>query len=418
MLSVIELMRAIDSGALSPAAVIDRCAAAIAAREATIGAFTCLDIGAARAAAAIVKGPLAGIPVGVKDIFDTADFPTEFGSPIYAGYRSRGDASLVALMRRAGCTVLGKTVTTEFAYFTPRGTRNPHNPGHTPGGSSSGSAAAVAAGMVPLATGSQTGGSIIRPAAYCGVAGFKPSFRLLPTVGMKPFSWSLDTAGLFAASVADVAYATAAITARDLRVDRQAPPGAPAIAVLDMQHWTEASDAMKEAVSRAARAAEAAGATVTTLRLPDAVADLAETQQAIQNHEAAQALAYEYNTHRDQLSDTLRMLIEKGMAITPDGYDSARRTAQHARRAFAALEGADIILAPSATGIAPEGLSSTGSPVFNWLWTLLGTPCVNVPGLADSSGMPLGVQVIARFGQDHAALQAGHFLEHAIRRSA
>jgi len=417
MLSVIELIRAIESGALSPGAVIDRCAEAIAAREAAIGAFTCLDIGAARAAAATAKGPLAGIPVGVKDIFDTADFPTEFGSPIYAGHHSRGDASLVALMRRAGCTVLGKTVTTEFAYFTPRGTRNPHNPGHTPGGSSSGSAAAVAAGMVPLATGSQTGGSIIRPAAYCSVAGFKPSFRLLPTVGMKPFSWSLDTAGLFAASVADVAYAMAAISGRDLRVDHQVFD-APTIAVLDMHHWTEASDAMKDAVSRAARAAEAAGATVTTLRLPDAVADLAGTQQAIQNHEAAQALAYEYDTHRDQLSDTLRALIEKGMAITPDGYDSARRKAQHARRAFAALEGADIILAPSATGIAPEGLSSTGSPVFNWLWTLLGTPCVNVPGLADSNGMPLGVQVIARFGRDHTALQAGHFLEHAIRRSA
>jgi Asp-tRNA(Asn)/Glu-tRNA(Gln) amidotransferase A subunit family amidase len=212
--------------------VVDLCAEAIAAREPEVSAFVALDIETARKAAdepRLLSLPLRGLPIGVKDIYDTADLPTQYGSPIYKGYRPRADATAVTLARRAGGVVLGKTATTEFASLVPAGTRNPRNLAHTPGGSSSGSAAAVAAAMLPIAFGSQTAGSVVRPAAFCGVAGFKPSYRLIPTVGMKCYAWHLDTAGLFAATVADVAYAAAAFTERPLRVDEKTPaqPRAP-----------------------------------------------------------------------------------------------------------------------------------------------------------------------------------------------
>ncbi len=226
MLSALGLARAIEAGELTPAQAVDLCADAIAKREGEVGAFVTLDLEAARKAAqtpGLKDKPLRGLPVALKDIFDTADMPTEYGSPIYAGHRPKADASLVALIRRAGGTLIGKTVTTEFAHLDPGKTRNPRNLAHTPGGSSSGSAAGVAAGFFPIATGTQTGGSVIRPASFCGVTGFKPSYRLLPTVGMKCVSWHLDTAGLFAASVADVAFAAAAISDRDLRVDGGKP---------------------------------------------------------------------------------------------------------------------------------------------------------------------------------------------------
>ena len=229
MLAALDLARRIEAGKLTPRAVVELCAEAIAANEPKIGAFVTLDLDAARRAAdepGLAATPLRGLPVGIKDIYDTADLPTQYGSPIYSGYRPRADSAAVALVRRAGGLILGKTVTTQFAFMVPAGTRNPRNLAHTPGGSSSGSAAAVAAGMVPIALGSQTAGSVIRPAAFCGVAGFKPSYRLIPTVGMKCLAWHLDTVGLYGAGVADVAFAAAGITGRDLRVDRGSAGGA------------------------------------------------------------------------------------------------------------------------------------------------------------------------------------------------
>jgi Asp-tRNA(Asn)/Glu-tRNA(Gln) amidotransferase A subunit family amidase len=350
----------------------------------------------------------------VKDIFDTAELPTQYGSPIYAGYRPKADAAAVALLRRAGGLVLGKTVTTELASLQPAKTRNPRNPAHTPGGSSSGSAAAVAAGMVPIALGSQTAGSVIRPAAFCGIAGFKPSFRLLPTVGMKCFAWSLDTAGLFAASVADVAFAAAAITGRDLRVDRL-DPAAPTIAVVRTHRWSEASPDMQAALEQAARAAEAAGARIRELQLPPVFEAAMAAQFTIQDHEAYRALAYEFDHHRDQLAPLLREQLARAAAIDTVSYDEARRVARRARRMFADLMAdTDAILTPSAPGAAPHGLGATGDPVFNRLWTLLGPPCINVPGIIDAQGLPLGMQVVGRFGRDRTALEAALFLERAL----
>jgi Asp-tRNA(Asn)/Glu-tRNA(Gln) amidotransferase A subunit family amidase len=417
MLSALNLARAIEAGTITPDSVIDRCAQAIARHEAEIGAFVSLDIAAARrdaTAAGLGLKPLRGLPVGIKDTFDTADFPTRYGSPIYAGHRPKADAALVALARRAGGLVLGKTVTTELASLEPAATRNPRNPAHTPGGSSSGSAAAVAAGMVPIALGSQTGGSVIRPAAFCGVAGFKPSFRLMPTVGMKCFSWSLDTAGVFAAGVADAAFAAAAITGRDLRIDQRAPT-APSLALVRTQLWPQASADMQAALERAARAAQAAGARVRELELPPIFEAAMQAHVIIQDHEAYRALAYELDQHPEQLGPILRRQLANAAAIDFDSYDEARRTARRARQVFAELMAdTDAMLTPSAPGAAPHGLGSTGDPMFNRLWTLLGPPCINVPGLFDARGLPLGVQIVGRFARDRTALEAAWFLERAL----
>jgi Asp-tRNA(Asn)/Glu-tRNA(Gln) amidotransferase A subunit family amidase len=415
MLSALKLARQIETGALTPRAVVELCADAIAKQETEIEAFAALDVEAARKRAdACASLPLRGLPVGIKDIYDTADFPTEYGSAIYAGHRPKADAAMVALVRRAGGVVIGKTVTTEFASLQPARTRNPHNLAHTPGGSSSGSAAAVAAGMVPIALGSQTGGSVIRPAAYCGVAAFKPSFRLLPTVGMKCFSWSLDTVGLFAADVADAAFAAAAISGRDLRIDAS-EPAAPRIALVRTQLWPEASPDMQGALERAARLAQAAGAKVSEIDLPPMLEAATKAHGTIQDHEAYRALADEIDRHRDRLGPILRAQLDKASAITPSAYDEARRLARQARRAFVDLmEGTDVILTPSAPGTAPHGLGSTGMPTFNRLWTLLGAPCVNVPGLFDSTGLPLGLQIVGRFARDRHTLEAAAFLQRVL----
>ncbi len=430
MLSALDLARRIEAGELTPRAVFARCVEAIAARDKDIGAFVVYLDTWERAVGALedpgltapaLGGPLAssrlrGLPVAFKDIFATADLPTQYGSPIYAGYRPPADAAAVALTRRAGGVVIGKTVTTEMASMVPGRTRNPHNLAHTPGGSSSGSAAAVAAAMVPLAFGTQTAGSVIRPAAFCGVAGFKPSYRLIPMVGVKDVAWHLDTAGLFGAGVADVAFAAAEILQRDLRVDRAAP-AAPRIALVRTQLWPQATPEMQKALETAARIAQAAGATVSDVTLPKILEDGHAAQFVIQDYETFRALAFEYDRHRDLIGKQLREQLDRGAAISADVYDAARRSASRARQVFAdTMADYDVILTPSAPGAAPRGLDTTGDPAFNRLWTLLGTPCVNVPGLFDDEGLPLGIQIVGRFGRDKAALEAALFVEEAIRR--
>jgi len=418
MLSVLDLVRRLDAGKTKPRAIVELCAETIAAREPEVGAFVALDIEAARKAAdepRLSSSQLRGLPIGAKDIYDTADLPTQYGSPIYAGYRPRADAAAVSLARRAGGIVLGKTATTEFASLVPAATRNPRNLAHTPGGSSSGSAAAVAAAMLPVAFGSQTAGSVIRPASFCGVAGFKPSYRLIPTVGMKCYAWHLDTVGLFAANVADVAYAATAITERPLRVDEKAP-AAPRIGLLRTHLWSKASAAMHAAIDTAARAAEANGATVTDLEMPEILQEAYRAQFIIQDFEAFRSLAYEYDNHRDQIGPPLREQLDRAAAITVENYDAARGTASRARRSLGDfMRDVDVILTPSAPGAAPHGLGFTGDPAFNRLWTLMGTPCVNVPGLSDGE-LPLGVQIVGDFGCDRGALEAALFVERAIAR--
>jgi Asp-tRNA(Asn)/Glu-tRNA(Gln) amidotransferase A subunit family amidase len=413
MLSLLDLLRRIDADDLTPAASIRAAHEAIVTGDSGIEAFVHVD-GAAGAAA---DGPLRGIAVGVKDIIDTADMPTEMGSPIYAGWRPKADAPVVMALRRAGATPIGKTATTPFAFIDPAPTRNPRNPAHTPGGSSSGSAAAVAAGMVPLALGTQTGGSVIRPSAYCGVAAIKPSFRLIPTVGVKSFSWALDTVGLFAATVADLAYALAAVTDRpDLRVDASARE-TPRIGVVLQDFAGDPEPDSAAALEDAAHLAEAAGARVRRLALPEIFAAAWGAHPTIQDYEARQSFAWEYAKHRDALPPLLRKLLDDAQAISAESYDNARRIAHRARGSlddvFAEV---DVLLTFAAPGAAPATLASTGNARFNRLWTLMGNPCVNVPGLANDAGLPIGVQAVAPFGRDRHALLASHFIEDALAR--
>jgi Asp-tRNA(Asn)/Glu-tRNA(Gln) amidotransferase A subunit family amidase len=410
MQSLTGIRRSLETGDLTAEAAIRSSLEAIAARDAAIGAFVTIDENAAPGPA----GPLHGIAVGIKDIIDTADMATGMGSALYAGWRPRADAAVVAKLKRLGATVIGKTATTAFAFSDPAHTRNPRNPDHTPGGSSSGSAAAVAAGLVPLTVGTQTGGSVIRPASFCGVAAIKPSFALLPTVGVKCSSWTLDTLGLFAAGVADLAYALAALAGRP-EIASSADVSALRFGIVT-QSFAGAPDPVSvEALSSAARAAEHAGATVRDIALPEIFAEAWRLHPVIHLCEGHEALAWEYTNHRDDLPPLLRSRLDAGREIRPSEYEAALRVAIQARPALDLLfEDVDALLTYSAPGSAPQGLESTGDARFNRLWTLLGVPCVNVPAHIAGDGLPVGVQVIAQAGNDERALAAAHFLERAI----
>lgn len=412
MISLADLQRRIAHGDVSAEAAIAQSHEAIAGKDGGIGAFVCHDA-AARAAEA---GPLRGIAVGIKDIIDTAEFPTEMGSPIYRGFRPRGDAAVVSMLKRAGATIVGKTTTTAFAATDPTATLNPHNPGHTPGGSSAGSAASVGAGMIPLALGTQTGGSVIRPASYCGAAAIKPSYRLLPTAGVKCFSWSLDTVGLFAAGIEDLACGLSAMTGRpDLLLPVSIT--APRIGVVTQDFAGDVEKESVEALQTAARASERAGARVHTLTLPEIFADAWRIHTAVQQFEAHQALGWEYREHYDEMAPVLRGRLDETKDITPAEYHEAQTIAARARAALGPVFAqVDVLLTYSAPGTPPKGLDSTGDPRLNRLWTLMGTPCVNVPALVADRNLPVGVQVIAPYGNDARALAAARFVEQALKR--
>ncbi|MEM8876421.1 MAG: amidase [Pseudomonadota bacterium] len=412
------LLQDIKKGTFSQTEAFDLFAERAEAIESTLGCFTCRDFDQARIAAIAAKGPLHGLPVGVKDIIDTLNFPTEHGSPIYRGFQSLADASVVALVKRAGGTVPGKTVTTEFAYFQPRGTKNPHDLERTPGGSSSGSAAAVAAGLLPFALGTQTGGSIVRPASYCGVAGYKPTFGLLPTTGVKPFSISLDTVGTFGATVPDAALLAEAITGRKLVPDTTAPDVLKRwrIGLCDDYMGSETHAEVAQALASTAETLAKQGADITPLLLPTIVQQAGEQHQTVQNFEAWRALASEYDHNREQMSPVLVETLESGGRISIEEYDGARQTVKQARLALLdVFENVDAILMPSATSAAPllsDG--TTGRPVFNRLWTLMGNPTVNIPGRIDSKGMPLGMQIIGPAAEDTRTLAIAAVVEQAI----
>jgi Asp-tRNA(Asn)/Glu-tRNA(Gln) amidotransferase A subunit family amidase len=412
MISLADLQRHIDSGELSADAAIAQSLDAIGAEEKTIGAFVCHSE-TARAASA---GPLRGIAVGIKDIIDTQGFPTQMGAAIYRGWQPRADAPVVMMLKQAGATIIGKTTTTAFAANDPTATVNPRNTGHTPGGSSSGSAAAVAAGMIPLALGTQTGGSVIRPASFCGVAAIKPSFRLLPTIGVKCFSWTLDTVGLFAAGVTDLAHGLSAITNRPELLSGAAMQ-TPRIGLVTQEFAGAPEAAGGEALRIAAVAAERAGALVRPLALPEIVGEAWRIHPIVQFFEAHCAMAWEYRANYDAVPPLLRRRLDESLGITPATYDQARAVANRARAALKALfKEVDVLLTFSAPGAAPKGRDSTGDARFNQLWTLMGVPCVNVPATIAEGGLPVGVQVIARFGDDAGALAAARFVEHALAR--
>lgn len=388
----------------------------IGAAEDSVRAMTALaSRDEALAAADRAEGPLGGLPVAIKDIFETSAFPTRYGSPIYAQYQPLADAAIVTMLRRAGGVVIGKTVTSEFAYMAPTVTRNPCDLSRTAGGSSSGSAAAVAAGYAPFAIGSQTGGSTIRPASFCGIAGYKPTFGMLPTAGMKCFSWTADTVGLFAATVRDVAFLGAALSGRDLAVADAPSFDGPVFGVPDAWPWTQPSDNASAVLEAAIRAVERAGGRIRRVRFAPWMARMTEAHETIQSYEAYRTLGFEYDRHRGALTPMLAGFLDRASSVDTARYLAARAELEQARAALGAwFEGMTALITPSAPDEAPDGLASTGDPAFSRNWTLLGVPCVSVPGLRGTRGGPIGVQVIGRHGDDAVCLAAARWVERAI----
>lgn len=363
------------------------------------------------------KGILHGLPIGVKDLYDTYDLPTSYGSPIYANHYPVTDAVSIALIRQAGGIILGKTVTTELASFKSGPTTNPHNSRHTPGGSSSGSAAAVADFMVPLATGSQTAGSMIRPASYCGVVGFKPSLGKVSIAGVKSLSVSLDTLGCFGRTVEDVGLGVAAMSGDHRLAKIETLHNKPRIAICKTSNWSLAHQETATAMAVARHAAERiAKSTVVDLKLPKSCDDITQVQTRIMLSEMSRSFLFERTHYPKKLSLILSKQLADGAAISYEQYAKDLLFAGNAKSSINALfnDEVDLLIAPSATGEAPDLKDGTGDPVFCREWTLLGLPCVNINVASGPNGLPVGVQLIAGPGKDHFLLSAARAFVHAL----
>jgi amidase len=418
-LTVAEIVSALSRAATTAEAVARTCVERVEAGDNDLRAWVYVDpeavLADARALDAVPfsrRGLLHGVPLGVKDIFDTYDMPTEYGSPIYAGHRPAHDAAVVAVARGCGALPLGKLVTTEFAAWPPGPTVNPHDRRRTPGGSSSGSAAAVAAGMVPVAFATQTTGSIIRPAAFCGVVGYKPSRGLLPCAGVKAISESFDTVGVITRSVADTAFVCAALSGRAIE-----PPSvltAPALGICRTHEWHAAAPETVSLFDSLSQLLERAGARPRTVELPPVFAGLAETQGTIWTFEIARCLADEHRRHRDLVRDPLRTMLDTGAAMQLSVYDDALRHLRECSTAIPAVfDEVDALVVPAAPGEAPD-IATTGDPVFNRIWSALGGPAVVVPAGTGPSGLPLGLQVVGLPSRDECTLACARFLEDAL----
>ncbi len=423
-LGVRAAARRIAAGETTSQALVEACLARIAARESEVGAWSFLDPAAAlaqaRAAdAAAPRGPLHGVPIGIKDLIDTADMPTAYGSPIYEGHRPAADAAPVALLRAAGAVILGKTVTTEFAAVTPGKTRNPRNLAHTPGGSSSGSAAAVADGMVPAALGTQTVGSTIRPAAFCGTVGFKPTYQALSIAGVKAQAESLDTLGILARTVDDARLLHAVLSAGPVSAAGAVPETPPRLAFCRTAHWPKAEPATVAAMAAAQGRLRAAGAWIEEVELPQHFAEALDAQWLILRFEFARSLSFERTQRRDRLSERLRALLDAGIAIAPAEHAAAQALARRCRAEIAGVfERFDAILTPAAGGEAPEGLHGPSDLLFQRLWTLLHLPAITLPGLTGPRGLPVGVQFVGPHGGDGRLLDVASWAEPVLGAGA
>jgi Asp-tRNA(Asn)/Glu-tRNA(Gln) amidotransferase A subunit family amidase len=415
-----DILRLIEGGGLTAEAVVASCLERIAKREPVVRAWAFLAGEAARAQARAFdkagrKTLLGGVPLGIKDIFDAAGMPATYGSPIYTGWWPPSDASAAALPKAAGGILLGKTVTTEFANRHPGPTSNPHDPAFTPGGSSSGSAAAVADFMVPLAIGTQTGGSVIRPAAYCGVVGFKPSFGLFPPAGMRINTETLDTVGIMARSVADIALFRAAMMAIPYEPPSM-PETPPRLGLCRGPHWDDAEPEGRAVLEAAADRLAAAGATMIDAALPRECADADETQEILGAFEGLRNHMPELYRHEALLSPRLREeKIALGRKLTLDQFRNACGAAEKARmaaREWAA--GFDAILTLPAPGQAPRGLADTGSAVFNALWTQFAMPCLTLPAGHGPDGLPVGIQLVGHRHDDARLLEVGLWVERRL----
>ena len=401
-LSATEIVAKIAAGETTCEAVTRDCIERIAAREAIVKAWVNFNPELALAQAHALdrepcRGPLHGVPIGVKDVIDTFDMPTEMGSPIYRGYRPTADAACVALLRRAGAVILGKTATCELAGTAPAATTNPHNAAHTPGGSSSGSAAAVADFMAPAALGTQTGGSVLRPSSFCGVFGYKPTYNTFNKAGLKPAAESIDTIGWIARSIEDIALLTAV-----LRVDEPQPlrsvSAPPRVGICRTELWDSAQLETKNAVENAALALSKAGAIVCDVNLPGEFAGLhALARGTINHYERAACMAFEWDNHRVALSPQMRRYIESGIKTSRAEYVAAWRRVEQCRALLPEVfDGIDVLLAPCVPGEAPKGLASTGDPSMQAMWTALHTPTMTLPTHRGPNNLPVGVQLVAQ----------------------
>ena len=422
-LSATEAAGKIRSGEISSEELVRACLDRIEQQEPTVHAWRFLDpelalVQARRCDASEIRSPLHGVPVAIKDQFDTADMPTGYGSPIYEGHRPVADAGSVARLREAGAVILGKTKLTEFALYHPTDTTNPLDPARTPGGSSSGSAAAVADFMVPVATGTQTVGSIIRPASYCGIFGYKPTFGSISRSGVLPLCASLDHVGLFARTVEDLELFTKVITgthphhpsirtAQPTNFDLRHPDEfeRPRIAFVRTPQWPELDVSIRTRLEKAVTQLGEAGAVVDETSLPGRFGGLVEAQNTILEVELSCALSYEFENYPDRMSDLLRGVIEQGNSVGMERYLEAQKLAAECRwESIQLFHDHDVLLAPSVRGEAPVGLESTGDPLFCRMWTLLGLPCVSLPGIHGPDGLPLGAQIIGPMYGDGLAL--------------
>lgn len=423
-LSLADAAQGIARGAWTSVELVSACLARIQAREERVRAWAFLDpeqaLAQARACDALPAAasmPLRGAPVGVKDIIDTADMPTRCGAAIYENRRPAQDAECVRLLRRSGAVLMGKTVTTEFAFYAPGKTANPHNPRHTPGGSSSGSAAAVADCHVPVALGTQTSGSIIRPASFNGVIGYKPTYAAWPLAGVHPLAPQLDTLGAFSRSLADLRLLRAALGGREAPPEAGPPPRRPAaVALSRTPAWEQAQASTRQAASQLVAAVAAQGVAIVE---PDEtpLQGLRETHYDQLAWGAAESLGPLVDAHPRQLRSQTRQLVEAGRALE-QSFPQRLRAAQAAGRRFLAqvFDQADFILTPSAPGEAPLGLASTGDPVFNGIWTFLQTPCLNLPLTTGPGGLPIGVQLVCAPGRDVELFAYGTWLQNLIAR--
>jgi Asp-tRNA(Asn)/Glu-tRNA(Gln) amidotransferase A subunit family amidase len=416
-LDAVDALTAIAAGRLSAEALVRACLDRVAERDGVVHAFAHIDPERALAEArlldrATAKGPLHGLPFGVKDIIDTHDMPTACGSPIHAGHRPSADAACVALARDAGAVVLGKTVTTEFALRHPGPTVNPRNPAHTPGGSSSGSAAAVADFMVPVAFGTQTGGSIIRPASYCGVIGYKPSFNTINPTGVKPLAGSFDTVGLFARSVDDCALVVDVLSGEVRSVSRLDALRPSRVGLWRTPAWTHADDATVHAVETAAERLGTNGVRVEELVLPKEFDSFLDGQSDVLRFEAARVFAFERTRRADLLSPSSRAELAAGASIPRTRYLEAQSSILRCRALFAdAIAPFDFLLTASAPGEAPAGLGDTGEATFNRWGSGLRVPCVNLPGFTGPRGLPVGIQLMGAIDDDRRLLRCAKWME-------
>lgn len=435
LLSARDAREAIERGLLSSEQLVEACFARIDELEDSIGAWAHLDRSVAMAQARAADdirfrgkpmGVLHGLPVGIKDIIDTADYPTERGTVLHRGRRPERDATLVSLLKEAGAIILGKTVSTELAVYAPGKTRNPHNPAHTPGGSSSGSAAAVSAAMVPLAVGTQTNGSVIRPASYCGVYGFKPSFARISRHGVMTQSPPLDTVGVFARSLGDLALIADVLMRFDAQDEAMTPVAPPSVghtlaqevpvnphfAFVRSPVWDQVEEMAKDGFRELIEAVnEREEKTVDIVDLPPVFDELHEDQRQVMEADLARNFADEYRRGKGDLSAVLREMIERGQQVSDSDYERAvARRADYEALLQEILDEYDAILTPATPGPAPAGIDATGSPVMNTIWTFCGTPALNLPLLQSPQGLPFGVQLVGARDDDARLFRSAGWL--------